>query len=137
MYFCKKNIITMNEVTLKLKSDEIRKIRQQKGLSQENMAAEVGLSQSQYSRIEQGDCAVEIDKVVKIAQILEVDFIDILDLGNAQNFYNCSLAGNNIGNTVHYNQDFENERKTFLAHTEELKEQIAELQKILQNLKTA
>jgi len=116
------------DIQMKLKTKEVRRSRLAKNYTQDYMADELGLTQSQYSRIEKGECAVEIDKVVKIAQILEVNWIDILDFGTAQNFYNCNQSGNNNTNTM-YNQDFENERKSYLTQIDDLKTQIADLKK--------
>ena len=120
----------MENITLKLKADEVRRIRQQKGLSQENMAGELGLSQSQYSRIEQGDCAVSYEKVFEISQILDVTPNEIIDCGKCQAFYNCTQSGNNIEkiDTINNNQDCAELLKTLL-------EQNTELLKMIQKLK--
>jgi len=68
----------MENIIFRLRTDEVRKIRQQKGLSQENVANEIGLSQSQYSRIEQGDCAVPYEKVTEISNVLKVSLMRLL-----------------------------------------------------------
>ena len=125
----------MENITLKLKADEVRRIRQQKGLSQENMAGELGLSQSQYSRIEQGDCAVSYEKVFEISQILDVTPEEIIETGKNFIFHNCncSQAGNIEKNTINNNQDFTEERKAYLEQIKFLQEQNAELLKMVQS----
>ena len=139
MYICRKNIEIMNEVTLKLKSDEVRKIRQQKGLSQEYLATEVGLSQPQYSRIENGDSTVSSEKVIEISNVLGVLPSDIVAPPDSFVFNNCQQlqAGNN--NTMN-NNDLEK----YFKQIEDLKTQIeglktlnTELLKIIQNFKPA
>ncbi len=59
----------------------IRKIRESKDLSQENVAGELNMTTSAYSKIERGVTDPATNKLLKIAEILEVDvtefFIDI------------------------------------------------------------
>jgi len=123
----------MENITFKLKTDEVRKIRQQKGLSQDNMAADMGLSQSQYSRIEQGDCAVPFEKVIEISKILNVSPDEITECKNWQTFYNCNQAGNH--NTQNNNQDCTEILKALLEQMKNIQVQNAELLKMAQKLK--
>ena len=123
------------DCTFKIKTDEIRKIRQQKGLSQEYMATKVGLSQPQYSRVEQGDCTVAYEKVIEIAKVLNVSPNDIIEQSNSFIFNNCNCnqAGNIEKNTIYNNQDFTAILKALLEQTKNIQEQNAELLKIIQS----
>lgn len=56
----------------------IRKIRTQKGYSQEYMAYELNISQKTYSNIENNKSPLTIEMVEKIAILLDVSFIDLL-----------------------------------------------------------
>ncbi len=60
----------------------VKKHRQIKGYSQENMAMDLGLSQSQYSRRESGKIQFTIAEIMKIAVLLDID-LDVL-LGKEQ-----------------------------------------------------
>jgi transcriptional regulator with XRE-family HTH domain len=51
----------------------IRKLRESKDYSQQNMADELGLSLSAYSKIETGKTDPSIGRITAIAKILEVD----------------------------------------------------------------
>jgi transcriptional regulator with XRE-family HTH domain len=51
----------------------IKEIRLSKGYSQENMAMDLGLSQSQYSRRENGAIEFSLAEIRKICKILDVD----------------------------------------------------------------
>jgi transcriptional regulator with XRE-family HTH domain len=53
--------------------NKIRKIRLKKGYSQEYMAFNLHISQKTYSRIENNQSKCDIDRLVKIADLLEVD----------------------------------------------------------------
>lgn len=54
-----------------MKNDKLRELRYKKGLSQEDIAFELGISQKAYSKIENGKVCVNNEKIVKIAEILE------------------------------------------------------------------
>tara|TARA_R110000737_G_scaffold298162_1_gene305019 strand:+ start:713 stop:1078 length:366 start_codon:yes stop_codon:yes gene_type:complete len=55
----------------------VKRYRQNRGLSQENMSMDLGLSQSQYSRRETGRIQFTADEIRRISVILDVD-IDTL-----------------------------------------------------------
>lgn len=65
----------------KIIGNRIRKIRDSKDYSQQNVADELGIGVSSYSKIERGDTDAPTSRLIKIAEILEVDvtdfFIDI------------------------------------------------------------
>ncbi len=50
----------------------IRKIRETKGISQEAMAFELEISQSNYGRLEKSDSRLTAPKIQKIAKILDI-----------------------------------------------------------------
>ncbi|HMK04628.1 MAG TPA: helix-turn-helix transcriptional regulator [Ferruginibacter sp.] len=51
----------------------IRKLRESKDYSQENMAGELGITTSAYSKIERGITDPSIGRMAQIAKILEVE----------------------------------------------------------------
>jgi transcriptional regulator with XRE-family HTH domain len=50
----------------------IRKIREEKNISQENMAIELDLTQSNYGRLEKDDKRLTVPKLQKISEVLKV-----------------------------------------------------------------
>ena len=58
--------------------------RQKRGLSQEQLAEMVGISQSFYAKIESGNRLMAIDVLYKLAQQLDVSVDTLLDI-NADN----------------------------------------------------
>ena len=56
---------------------KIKKLREFRNLSQEYMAQQLGISQSQYSRLENGNCKVEPSQLQRIAELLETTIKDI------------------------------------------------------------
>lgn len=53
---------------------KIRKIRLEKGYSQEYMAECLKISQNTYSRIEAGEIKLFVNRLIIIASILEISF---------------------------------------------------------------
>lgn len=56
----------------------IRRRREQLGLSQQEMAERLNMSQSTYSRIEQKDEDITIRQLKTIAEVLEIQIADLL-----------------------------------------------------------
>jgi len=80
--------------------EKIRSIRMQKGLSQESIALDLSLSQSAYAKIEKGVTKIDIQRFLKIAELLETDPWDLLQLndGKVINFNNSQLTNGYIEN---------------------------------------
>jgi transcriptional regulator with XRE-family HTH domain len=58
--------------------EKIKYLRELKHLSQENIAFEIGINQSQYSRRENGNIKLTFDEICKLSIVLEVSIIDLL-----------------------------------------------------------
>ena len=57
----------------------IRKIRESKGFSQDYMANVLDISQASYARLENEDTKVTVERLSKIAEILNTNIIDFFD----------------------------------------------------------
>ncbi len=53
-------------------AQKIRRLRQNRDLSQDNMADELGITKGAYSKIERGVTAISVDRLEQIANILKV-----------------------------------------------------------------
>ena len=62
-------------------TDKIRAIRQAKGLSQENVAWGIGLSNNGYSNIERGVTDLTVGRLMQIAEFLGVTPNEIINFG--------------------------------------------------------
>jgi transcriptional regulator with XRE-family HTH domain len=71
----------------------IRKIREIKGLSQENVAAELDMSITGYGKIERNEVSVNIDKLSKIGKVLQLSIEDIIG-------FDENVAFNNFNSTI-------------------------------------
>ena len=70
----------------------IKQIRELKSFTQEYMARELDISQPAYAKIEQGLTTLKIDRLQKIADILEVDISALLNTTNIFNIVFQSQA---------------------------------------------
>ena len=68
-----------------LTGTKIRLGRQKKGLSQENMAQVLGITQPAYSHIERNAGSLTIDRLQKIAEYLEVSIGELLSESSTNN----------------------------------------------------
>lgn len=57
----------------------IRKLREEKGISQEALANELEITQSNYGRLEKDDKRLTVPKVIKIAEVLNVSISQIFN----------------------------------------------------------
>ena len=67
-------INTMNIIGYK-----IRHIREKNGLSQENLAQELGITQPSYARLEKEDQRIKITRLIQIARILKTTVAELID----------------------------------------------------------
>lgn len=90
--------------------ESIRKFRIEKDYSQQHMALELGMSVSNYSKIERNEIDLTINKVEKIANVLNVSLTKILNIEDVNNVTaqtNNGLQSINTNNPIinHYNKE--------------------------------
>ena len=59
--------------------DNIKRIRTEKGIQQKKMASDLGLNQSNYSKIENGKREPSIELINKLSEYLEVSVNDLFN----------------------------------------------------------
>ncbi|MEC3905538.1 helix-turn-helix transcriptional regulator [Tamlana sp. 2201CG12-4] len=64
-----------NKILLKL-GKRVREIREEKGITQYNLATDSEISKNQVGRIERGEYKVSVISLIKIAKALDYDFRD-------------------------------------------------------------
>ncbi len=96
---------------------KIRKIREARDFTQDNLAFELGITKSAYSKIEREQSNISIKRLEQIAKALEVDIVEFFKESNVeetQKTYGFATKGD----------------------VEELAKMIQELVKEISNLKT-
>ena len=91
-----------------VKTKELQQKRKDKNLSQVTISELLNMEQTTYSKIETGRSGLKIDIAYKLANILDVDLDDIIELPkvhnelkeNTFNDSNVSISGSVITNTT-------------------------------------
>jgi transcriptional regulator with XRE-family HTH domain len=81
----------MSNLRVKTVAANIRKIREHRNYTQEYLAAKLKISQNAYSKIELGYTKITVDRLFRIADILEVGPIDIINTENAESLQKAAL----------------------------------------------
>ena len=66
--------------------ENIKTIRRRKGISHEAMAVNLGISQTAYTKIEREETKLTVDRLQRIADILDVKLGDLLE-AETQSFH--------------------------------------------------
>ena len=59
-------------------NEKIRKIREEKDWSQEQMAEKLNMSLNGYAKIERGESKIYLDKLEQIAQVFDIDVVELM-----------------------------------------------------------
>ena len=89
---------------------KIRKLRELKGLSQENLAEELNLSVNGYGKIERNEVSVSYDRLLSISKVLEVPVETIVGFDNKYIYHND--ASKNQGELVFHQENGLEELRT-------------------------
>ena len=102
--------------------NNIKQIRELRNYSQEYMAQELGISQSTYARIESGTVIPKVDRLQRIAEILEIDISFLLNTTNVFNLVFNATANQSgyINNQNNNNIDIEMIRKIIQEELEKI-----------------
>jgi transcriptional regulator with XRE-family HTH domain len=122
--------------------EKIKSIRKKKGYSHKYMALELDMSQPAYSKIENHETKLSVDRLFQIAEILETNVEEFLDV-NPNNIYNQTNndTGTFIGHQEVQNLYQENKEKTekiellYESWLKDKEEMNKELIKIINKLK--
>lgn len=112
---------------------KLRKLRQEKKLSQTQVALELDVSQTAYGKWESDQMKPGIDNLLRISNFYETDIYDLLEdkegNSNFSNSYDNSSVSNEISTTNYYVSEKLVEQ--YEARLKEKDEQIALLKSLL------
>lgn len=72
------------DVRTKAIAANIRKIREFRNYTQDYLAAKLNISQNAYSKIELGYSNITLKRLIDIAEILEIELINIISFDTAE-----------------------------------------------------
>lgn len=112
--------------------DNIKKFRELKNFTREQMADYLGLSVSGYGKIERNETDLTISRIQQIAEILEVEMSQILnfDVSQVFNITNNQLVqgfGSNVENHNHSDEYREKYIKMLEVENERLRKIVGEV----------
>jgi Helix-turn-helix. len=80
---------------MKVNGNLIREARVKKGYKQDVLADILGISQSQYSKLENGETAFDIRTLSKLIDELDLNPLEVIEFTDKQQiFINSSMSGN-------------------------------------------
>jgi transcriptional regulator with XRE-family HTH domain len=101
-------------------AEKIRKLRGLKGLSQDNMAHDLGISQKAYSDIETGETDLTIKRLDQISKVLGVSLGELLSFDDRLMFNNHNQQSGNVANIiVQQNEEMVKSLKEEIAYLRE------------------
>ena len=119
----------MDELAQLRLGNKIRKIREIKGLKQENVADKIGLSLSSYGKIERGEVKLSVERLSTIASAMELPMSAILEFDEGVNInFSANTFNENSHGGYYQNPHFNHQ------NVEELKSQIETLKGVIANL---
>jgi len=104
----------------------IRKVRENKGISQEAMALELEITQSNYGRLEKSDTRLTVPKIQKIAKVLDITVAYLFNEKSAKiiNQHNNDSAQSqhayNVDTIIHADKEHINTLKDEIVFLREL-----------------
>lgn len=113
--------------------EKIRMIRNQRKISQSDIATALHISQRAYSKIENDEVNLKIDRLEEIAKLLNVEAKELLPGLPNQNFENVSYS--QIGNGKFINQVSDKERELFEKIISRQQEEINYLKNLVEVFK--
>ncbi len=106
-------------------AENIKKFRELRNLSREQVAAELDMSLSGYSKIERGETELSLGKLNKIASVLGVDVAQILSFDASQVF---NISNNeNVNAGMKTQNVYYGEGEVLFKYTKLLEEEVARL----------
>lgn len=122
---------------------KIKKLRELKNFTQEYMADYLGMSQSNYSKIETGETDISYGKLEKIAEVLELRPEDIItfnehvvfNIMNNQTGIQTHTINGTIYNTPNeFKEVYDAQLSALNAYISSLKEEITHLKTVMEKL---
>lgn len=105
--------------------NKIRELREKRGLSQEYIASELGITQPSYARLEKEDERINITRLINIAGILKTTVSELINekTGKVINQQNSENPNAYVDTVI----------KSDKEHIQTLREEIAFLRKLVGN----
>lgn len=130
-------------------NEKVRTLRELNKMSQEEMAAKLGMSTNGYAKIERGKRRLDIPKLEQIAAVFGIDIVDLMEVDKSvvclinendlKQGVICLINKNSLNNNTYYSGTEEllheiDRLKLMLSHKDELLQQKDREIKLMQDL---
>lgn len=112
---------------------KIKKLRELRNFSQEYMAIQLGISQVAYSKIETGLTRLDLKRLEKIAETLDIDPFTLMSFDDKYIFNNNS-TNNQGGNIVNHYHAEKNEKRLLIERVEKVEHEITKINEKIDKL---
>lgn len=107
----------------------IRKFRELKDITREQMASDLNLSLSGYSKLERGEIEITLKRLCEISDILDIELSQLLNF-NPQTIFNITNSQGVQGYDQGGNYHFHTEDRFREKYIQLLEQQLAEMKKM-------
>ena len=107
----------MKNITL----EKIREKRKELRITQEKMAELLGMSQSGYAKIEQGKTQLNLFKLHKIADTLQIEVSELIEPVNGNTWLNNNTAECANSGLTYHNHNYYYSSESMMAEVEKMK----------------
>jgi transcriptional regulator with XRE-family HTH domain len=112
----------------------IKKFRELKDITREQIASDLNMSVSGYSKIERGEIELTLNRICEISEILDVELSQLLNF-DVTTIFNISnsqgVQGYDKGGHYYFNTD--NYRDKYIEHLEQSVEMYKEMVEVLKS----
>ena len=113
--------------------DKIRIMREINQWSQEEMAGKLEMSTTGYAKIERGQSNINIEKLKQIAQIFNIDMVDLIAAHDKSFFF--SIGDHTNSHNIGYDEKLVLENEKYKALLEAKDSEIIALKQVVELLK--
>lgn len=123
----------MDEITQIRLGQKIRKIREIKGMKQETIANEIGLTLNAYGKLERGETRLTVERLQQISKVFDVPMTSILEMDEGVSFnFSQNTFHNSNGGVLHQHaSEQSNEVAILQSQVETLKGVIARMEQVI------
>lgn len=114
--------------------EKVKFYREYKRLSQESVAYELGLNQSQYSRRESGNILFNADEIAKLSALFEISANELFGEETII-FNNTNQSGGNFAQYINLPQELIDQYEKRIREKDELIQVLKEQIQLLESLK--
>lgn len=114
--------------------EKVRRLREIKGMKQESVAQELGMTPNGYGKIERGESSITLERLEQIARVLQMSPLDILRFDEKTVYHIQNMNSSAPQGVVNNYTATAKERELMLEQIKMLNELIANQAKVIESI---